>query len=236
MSISEILTNNILTTLGGAGMLITGLSAFLGKVWSGRILMRERSSIDEKLQDMRSSHEKSLKIIEANIQLEILKKDQFHQISKSTFESIFNRKIDLYSELLKISVEFRKFARESIYSEIDDPTDQLWGFQQSTRELIEKNRLYVSEDLFDIYVIWYEKAVGHLKKANIAGYEAHGQAYTEEENLMNIFYAEHPEYAELVFNTNDEFVAILDQVERDIDRLRKNIELPLNKAMHATDA
>ncbi|SMC74758.1 hypothetical protein SAMN02746065_10928 [Desulfocicer vacuolatum DSM 3385] len=231
MSIPEILTENILTTLSGAGVLVTGLSAFLGRVWSKRILMREKGVIEGELQEMRSNHEKSLKLIEANVRLQILKKDQFHQISKSTFESIFNRKIELYSDLLKISVQFRRFAIESIYSEIDDPTDEFWNFQRKTRELIENNRLYVSEDLFEKYVIWYEKAVAYFKAADIAGYEAHGQSYTEEENLMNVWDAQHPEYAKLVKNTNDEFVAILDQIEKDIDRLRKSIEIPLNKAL-----
>ncbi len=230
------MVNNILATLGGASLLITGLSAFLGKVWSKRIIMTEKASIEKDIQKMRAHHDRELKFLEANIQLELLRKDQFHQISKSTFESIFNRKIELYSDLLKVSIEFRRFARESIYSEIDDPTDDLWDYQRKIRDLIESNRLYVTEALFEKYSVWYEKAVPYLKQADVDGYEAHGQAYTDEENELNVFYAQQPSYAKLVSETDAEFASILDQVDRDIDSLRRNIEMPLNKAMHAMNA
>lgn len=225
--------NNILATVGGASLLITGLSAFLGKVWSKRIILKEKASIEKDIQEMRAHHDKELKLLEANIQLETLRKDQFHQVSKSTFESIFNRKIELYSDLLKISIEFKRFARESIYSEIDDPTDDLWDYQRKIRDLIEGNRLYVTEALFQKYSAWYEKAVPYLKQADVDGYEAHGQAHTEEENYFNVSAAQHASYAKLVSETDAEFASILDQVDQDIDGLRRNIEMPLNKAMHA---
>lgn len=229
MSIPELIVNNILPTLGGGGLLIIGLSTFLGRVWSKRIIMKEKASIENDINELRAHHDKELKLLEANIQSELLRKDQFHQISKSTFESIFDKRIDLYSELLKTSLEFRRFAREGVYLEIDDPTETLWEYHSIIRDLIENNRLYVTKALFEKYSAWYEKAVPYLKEADVNGYQAHIRADTDQERELSILIAQLPIFGELISETKAEFASILEQVDRDIDELRRNIEVPLTK-------
>ncbi len=93
MSATEFVTNNIIEVLGGASVLITSLSVYLGKLLAGISLVREKGIIESKLQAQKDEHSIEMKSIENKLQLEMAKQDQYHQISKTTFEKIFETKI-----------------------------------------------------------------------------------------------------------------------------------------------
>jgi len=234
VSASSFVIENILGVLGGGGAVVIGLSSFLGKVWSNRALLRERAKIDVQMQNMRDAHDRAMDLLEKDFQIEQLKRDQFHQISKKTYEEIFNKKISLYSELLAVKNDFGRFVGESAMSEVDDPTDELCSFYLKTKRIIEDNRMYVTGRLSEKYSFWYRKAAPYLKKAELAGYDADGRANDEFENEENIMAAQNPILSKMVFDTQHEMQEIFSQIDRDIDQIRTQIEEPLNKPFKPT--
>ena len=75
MSASQFVIEHIISVLGGAGLLITGLATYLGKHWADKALLQEKSKL-----------EGNIKLLEKDLRLELTKRDQYHQISQSTFE------------------------------------------------------------------------------------------------------------------------------------------------------
>ena len=122
MSATQFFLDHIISVLGGAGVVVTSLSAYLGKLLADRSLMREKASLTRDLQSQKDKHSLEIKVLEHDLQLELSKKDQFNQISKSTYENLFNRKISVYSDLLKLKTDYDKFVNESGSFECIDPT------------------------------------------------------------------------------------------------------------------
>lgn len=234
MSASSFVIENILGVLGGGGAFVVGLSSLLGKVWSNRALLRERAKIDVQMQNMRGAHDRAMDLLEKDFQIDQLKRDQFHQISKKTYEEVFNKKISLYSELSAVKNDFGRFVGESAMSEVDDPTDNLCSFYLKAKRIIEDNRMYVTGRLSEKYLVWYKKAAPYLKKAQLAGYDAHGRADDEFENEENIMAAKNPILSEMVLDTQHEMQEIFSQIDRDIDQIRAQIEEPLNRPFKPT--
>lgn len=232
MSALEFVTNNLIEVLGGAGVLITGLSTFLGKHWAGKSLEREKGIIAKDLQVQKESHSLYMKEIESRLQLEMVKRDQFHQISKTTFEKIFETKIEIYTNLFNLKIDFNKFYKESHDLEVgvEDPTDHFYSLFMRCREMLESNKLYISPELSNKYDEWHDKALPYLKEANIEGYHAHGMAYTEQENWQNIWEAQAPIFSKMITETFTEMLEIFKQLDSDIALIRENTNFAISRA------
>ena len=183
--------------------------------------MREKAALEKQTQE-------SLKRVEAEFQLELLKKDQLHQISKPTFEAIFNKKIELYSELLSICIGIRQYLDEGDYSGKDDRERELFYFQCKIKTLIGSHRLYVSNDLFAKYSIWHYRCLPHLKDINWVDYARESPKYPG--SIMDdvgVYIHQSPLIEKLVNSTHDSFLEVISQIEKDIDLLRNSIDLPI---------
>ena len=95
MNFTQLVIENIIAVLGGGTLLITALSSWLGSLWSKRILMNEKTELELKIKE-----------IEQSLKIEALRHDYQFQLSKSTYEMIFNKKINAYSELLSLKNKF----------------------------------------------------------------------------------------------------------------------------------
>jgi hypothetical protein len=224
LDIAQFVIEHIISVLGGAGLLITALSAYLGKVWSNRALVREKNKLEASLLELKNRHALELKNIEQLLKLEILKRDQFHQISKQTFESVFEKKIEIYNALLNFKVEFYKFNNEN--HDFEEPTAEYHTLFKKCRKIIESNQLYISEDLSAAYNNWYTKALPYLKRANIDGFDAYENRDGDNEGNC-VWVAQSPIFSEMNENTANEMNKILAQIERDISVFRTNIEAPM---------
>ncbi len=227
MSASQFVIDNIISVLGGTGVVVTGLSTFLGKLLADRSLMREKASLDRELQYVKDTHAKEIKLIETELQLELSRKDQFHQISKATYEKIFETKVTIYTNLLNLKVKFYSFTDESHVPEVDDPTDDFFNLFIECRKNIESNKLYISEELSNRFDKWRDKASPYLKKANIEGYHAHEFSYNPEDCYHNVNKAQHPIHTEMIIETMNEIKAIFNQVDIDVAKMRHKIDNPV---------
>jgi hypothetical protein len=213
VSVSQIIIDNILLTFGGAGVTATALSVYLGKLLADRSLLREKSALEAEILSLGNSHDSKMKLLEKDLQLEILRKDHFHQISKTTYQSIFESKIKIYSSLLNFKVEFNKLYDESHITATQDPTDDFRSLFMRCREMLEFNKLYISKELADKFDRWRKKASPLLKLADIEGYHANGMAYTEKDNQYNIWEAQLPIFSQMIHETMPEMEEILEQID-----------------------
>lgn len=231
MSVTQVVLEHIIATIGSASLIVTGLSAYIGKRISDRSNIFQKAAFDKDIQSIKHEHASSMLLIEKEIQVELAKKDRFHQISKGTFEKIFESKIEIYTNLIKLKIDFFKFLDEDYALEvgIEDPTDEFYSLFMRCRESLESNKLYISDELSNKYDQWHKKAAPFLKQANIEGFHAHGLAHTENKNNQNVWEAEAPILSEMIHATMEEMKSIFSQVDKDIILIRSNINAPMRQ-------
>jgi len=229
MQMTQLVVDNIISVLGGTSLVVVGLSSWLGTLWSKRILNHEKLKMDKELQQIKDDNQAKLKSMEQDLLVELQKRDHYHQISKSTYEMNFDRKVKVYTDLLSLNQDFSRFKNESPMADEPESTEVYYKYFDRCKTLLESEKLYISSHLAKLYDNWYSTALPYLKKARVDGNAVHGLAYTNEENQDNIHEAQEPARYELVCETFKEMQAIFDQIEIDVASIRRIIELPMKE-------
>lgn len=225
MSASQFVIEHIFSVLGGAGVVVTGISAYLGKLLADKSLLREKSALETIIKNTQNEHQTSIKLLEKELQIELVKKDQFHQISKSTFENIFNKKIDVYSNLLIIKTNYDKFRYEDGSFEFIDPTYDFLSHFKLFRKSIEENRLYISNELSDKYDDWYLDAAFYFRQLEETEFNIQANAGGTDNEVVNseVWAAQEPINQNLVNNTTEKMALIIKQIELDVRKIRESV-------------
>jgi len=114
-----------------------------------------------------------LESVRSRLQKEISDRQNLNAISRPTFENIFSKKVEVYTELSKIGNEFARYKNESHELEhgdlFEDVTECFAGFFARCREVIEANKLYISSELSKRYDEWYGVAHPFYKQSVLDG-------------------------------------------------------------------
>jgi hypothetical protein len=86
----------ILASLGGGGLIVLGLSSWLGKVWATHLMESERQAHAIELENLRNSLQRltETELRSLDVQLEIRKKDHLDRVT------IYRSALDLLAEIL----------------------------------------------------------------------------------------------------------------------------------------
>ncbi|MFV8458887.1 hypothetical protein ACNO5M_27810, partial [Vibrio owensii] len=228
LSATQFVLDNIITVLGGAGVIVTSLSSYLGKLLADRSLMREKASLEKDLQSQKDNHSLEIKLLERELQLELSKKDQFHQISKSTYENLFNKKIEVYSELIKLKTDYEIFSNESGSFEYIDPTSDFLTHFNSFKKNIEENRLYITNELSDVFDDWYKQASSYfqrIEEVEISLYASNTFPRSEAVEPESIWLEQEPIIRKLISDTMPKMMLVLKQIDKDVSDIRGTMTL-----------
>jgi hypothetical protein len=181
---------------------------------------------------VQTGFEAKLESLKSEFQRKLSDRQNLNAISRPTFEQVFSKKIEVYTELSKIRNEFTRYKNESHELEhgdlLEDVTERFSGFFARCREVIEANKLYISGELAERYDAWYEVAHPYYKKSVLDGYDAHQNSYDDEEGRMRVYYSELGAISEMVTETMPQMEAIFTQIDADISRLRDYAELAIS--------
>lgn len=89
----------IVWVLGGSSVVIAGLSYFLGHVWAGRILERERAARQGELERLRAELTSQLRQLEHELALQREKNLSVHQLKISLYQAAVIPIIPLLSDI-----------------------------------------------------------------------------------------------------------------------------------------
>ncbi|UQG60891.1 hypothetical protein MIH18_02755 [Marinobacter sp. M3C] len=173
-----------------------------------------------------------LAVLGADLQSDISDRQNLNAISQPTFEKIFSKKVDVYTELSKMRNEFTRYKNESYELEhgdlFEDVTERFAGFFARCREVIEANKLYISSELAERYDTWYGVAHPFYKQSVMDGYNAHQNSFDDEHGRMIVYYAELGGKSAMVEKTMPQMEAIFAQIDTDISRIRDYVELAIS--------
>jgi hypothetical protein len=223
LSATQLVLEHIIAVLGGVSFMVTSLSSYLGKLLSDRSLMREKANFDKELQSQKERHSLEIELLNYKLKHELLKKDQFHQISKSTYENLFNKKVSVYSELIKLKNDYDKFSNESGTFEYINPTIDFLTHFNLFKENIEENRLYITNELSDAFDNWYKKSSAYFQRIEAVEFNLSTRSETIESDV--IWLQQEPIIRDLISNTMSEMMVILDQINKDVSDIRSFMTL-----------
>jgi hypothetical protein len=91
---------SVIVALGGGGLIVFGLSAFLGKFWAERIMNRDRQKYAEQLETLRAELQatNTKELDELKSQLELSRQVQYHEYSEKV--QIYRAVTDVIADIL----------------------------------------------------------------------------------------------------------------------------------------
>src|SRR6056297_3010706 len=128
----------ILTSLGGASVIVWGLSSWLGKVWASRILNNEKAKLNKELQKFKQAHKTELETYKTELEKA---RNDYNRYSSKKFQIIeetWNAMFTITDELNAISFY------ENKYNEF---LEQNISIILKYLQLIKKNSLYFNQDI-----------------------------------------------------------------------------------------
>jgi len=214
----------------GLGAVIVGISGWFGKYLSSRLLESYKTKSLMDIEALKMQYQEELRSLDEKFQLKLLKAENHLQISKSTYELLFDKKVLAYKELMELRLKYYRFKNESVLVE-EDPADAIeiyYTYFIQCKTLLENNALYISPELATRFSNWMVLATECFKQESIDGYEVHGLAHTNEENAQNVYFAQFPARNALVNQTQGLMEEVFEQIDIDLSAIRSLSSIPLD--------
>lgn len=173
--------------------------------------------------------------LEHDFQESLVHMNSYHAISKATLEKAFQKKIEVYEQLLEKINNRSKFINESpVHDEPDSEEDNLAHFLSITN-IIESNLLYITSNLAARYDLWYQAAKPYIKSSNVNEYEGWQHSFGTNEDSEAAYYAGLPDKLKMIRETEKEFYGLLECIDQDIRSIRSSLEYPVKLASPKTN-
>ena len=88
------LFGKVVASLGGAGLIIIGLSSWIGKIWADKLMETQRKQNQKEIEKFKSELHKELELLKA-------KNEKMNYITKTQFDAEFR----MYQELSEACIE-----------------------------------------------------------------------------------------------------------------------------------
>jgi hypothetical protein len=95
LNMLEIVVSSVLGAAGGSGLVLLGLSGFLGKVWVNRIQQIDRLGVDAQLQRVRGEVDHGLRVLDGAVQRTTL-------VHRVQFETEFHALKDVWAKVARV--------------------------------------------------------------------------------------------------------------------------------------
>ncbi|MGG1638734.1 hypothetical protein [Paenibacillus sp. NRS-1760] len=137
MTFQEVLNTitAVITSIGGASLVIVGISSWLGKVWANRILEKDRLRYTKTLEEIRLGYSKDLEEKKAEL-------EKSNTLFFRYSEHQFNLYTDLYRSLYDLKVAADYLWEIAEFNRLRDFSEQL----NNTMTIVNKSILLIEDD------------------------------------------------------------------------------------------
>lgn len=211
----------VLTSLGGATVIVTAFAHFLGKIWLDRITKQNSAKFNAELEVLKTNNTILVEDFKSKGSIALKENEQFALISQSTYQNFFEKRITTYQKLLNIkNKHINEMEEDFLTEECESWGDVYHSTYQEIRALIIKNQLYISNDLDSIFTRFRSKASEFIKEADMVeayAYDSDNPPY-ENEEIKAV-------YLKFASETHDIMKSVLDQIGQDVSKIRSRIEI-----------
>jgi hypothetical protein len=136
----------VVSAIGGGGLIVFGLSSFLGKVWADRLMLKQSAEHDRSLQELRTRLERN-----ANADLELLRRQleittTTHLRETTDKLTIYRAVVDLVADVLG---DFDQFSRQG--APLPDGLQRLDRFNRQRLKIYGYMAMLAPQSVMDAY-------------------------------------------------------------------------------------
>ena len=177
-----------LKELGGATILLAGLSGFLGAIWKNRIHMREKFQFDANMRHLEALHARQTQALEHELQIA-------RHAAQLGHAKLIEKRAAIIDEVYKLLVELHEAIYDTIrpdYFGRAKPTKQeaydlaLPKFDAFVNSF-ENNKIYFSQDIAEKISKFYVTAAQTLDQARVAINAGESLGIGKTPNLQKLF-------------------------------------------------
>lgn len=161
----------IIASIGGAGVIIFGLSSYLGRVWSERLMRKERHRFEEQLSKLKEELRR-----ESEAQLSHLKTN--HDIYKETHLKEHGEKIEIYQAAIDIMAELISKLQAVLVGNVSELSgEDLLRFDQERFRIYGYLGMFAPQEVMDatdalmdtiLDVIYDKRSIQWIEVRNLA--------------------------------------------------------------------
>lgn len=192
----------VITTLGGLSVLITGVSVFIGKL----LIEQAKAKFQIELEKTKNSFQSQLSLTR-----------QYNDISKETYQKLFDEKISTYQKLNDTLQKYytwvyeryeRQFSPRGTYNSHDEA---FMNLTYDVKKLIKKNQILISDELSEKYKDIYQKQSSFFLQHSIMTADPDSADPLDYDKMLST----------LRNDTEGNMMELIEIVEKDISNLRK---------------
>ncbi|MCX2758889.1 hypothetical protein OQJ65_22435 [Vibrio sp. Sgm 22] len=214
--------SSILVSLGGSAAILLAFGKLFEKLLIDQVSKRTAANLNQDLAILKSKHTNSLEEFKAKTATVLKERESFGAISTELYQIFFKKRIETYQLLLNWDNEYTKDMLEDFSLALTDAYgDKYFKAYSDLREIIVKNKLYISNDLDIAFQKFRYSAADYIKKADEHEVmsEAHGiepqEYFSEVSEIYNSF----------AFGTNDLMEEVIKQISIDVAKIRSRVEV-----------
>jgi|GEM_PF-3541003 len=134
------LSASMITSIGGAGLIIVALSSWLGKIWAERIFIEHRIKLRKEIEEVKKNHVTEIETYKAELEKA---RGDYHRFSNKKFEIIDQT----WSAMLEIVDELKIYNKGDNDEEYKDFLIDLLGVITKYSKIIKKNSLFFDDNI-----------------------------------------------------------------------------------------
>ncbi|WP_417877143.1 hypothetical protein [Vibrio sp.] len=219
--ISEEVTS-LLLSLGGSAAILVAFAKVFEKILIDQVSKRTAASLNQDLETLKSKHTNALEEFRAKSAASIKEREVFSTISIDTYQDFFKKRITTYQTLLNWENDYTEDMREDFLAEhTDSYGDRYFKAYQELREILIKNRMYISNDLDQKFQKLRHSAAEYTKQADYYEAMSESNGVEPQDYLQGISDI----YHDLGAGTSEMMDDIIMQIAIDISKIRARIEI-----------
>ncbi|HEV2622587.1 MAG TPA: hypothetical protein VGU65_10935 [Frateuria sp.] len=211
-----------LGSIGGATVVVGGLSLFLSRVWAERIKRAAIAKFDQELEILRSANTKALEAFRAEAAAYLGERKAFTQFSAAFYQKFFEKRVSVYEELLRLINAYRKKMREDFLTdELEIWHEQYVESYRAFRDYLTKDQLYISNQAEAAFEELRSAISPYLASADRE--EAIRSSLDEDIDSLHNARREHEDRA--LRDTSGLMEKLILQIQSDVSKMRARIEM-----------
>ena len=234
MALSEFV-NQILLPLGGTSAVLIALAVFLGNISTKRIVNGDLAQYKLKLEEFKKEiellkldHQKEMENVQNEFRVKFLKHEVYTSISKEKYQELFEKRIAVYEEFLRIKNEIDESIVENAeYIETHDDDPSLFTNDvKKINDASQANTMLISNELAKLSNDLYKKSSQVFFNAKVAGFHEEVNSYNGESvDDQRIMEAEDSELRKMAPECAEVYEEWFKQLNLDVSKIRLILDI-----------
>jgi len=242
--------NQILLPFGGTSAVLIALAAFLGHINTKRIingdlaqhklsleafkkesrleLLSVKSNNSKEIELLKLQHQKDMESIHNSFRTQFLKYEAYNSISKEKYQELFEKRIGVYGDFLRLKKEIDESIVENaeFFEVHDDDPSHFTNTVKKINDASQANPMLISNELAQLSNELYKKSSQVFSNAKVTAFYAEISGFNDsQEHHEYVMEAENSELRKMFSECGKLYEEWFDQLDADVSKIRLILDM-----------